>query len=441
MKYWYFEEKTEKLLENEKSINVSIDLNKNVILSDKSLDIINYNDIISLNSNNELSNLLRVVDEKTEKIHNGLFSRKIEILKLIDKNIMSLTLNGYLSKSSSKDLEFNKHEVNLNDNLIDCLDEVLHENNTSLYKVNYVTNRKYCTNENKYKNDRDSKLNYGYCDVYIPDSHKFGSIGSNWFKRWVTFNDDRLKINDTYFCEKEDFFNGMRENVSKSDTVVFIHGFNTTFEDSIIRSAQIGFDLEIDNMIAFSWPSIGEVSDYSTDTTNIEYSINFIKQFLLEVSNFIEDTEKIHIIAHSMGNRGLIRAFENMFLTNNLNKFGQIFLAAPDMDSDVFKQLAYVYPRQSLRTTLYVSNKDKALKASQWIYKSPRVGLSPPVTIVDNIDTIEVSDVDLTDFLGHTYIANSSTLIYDIRDLIINNVEPIKRFRLSNCKSYWKFKN
>ncbi len=65
------------------------------------------------------------------------------------------------------------------------------------YTVWYGTSRRPNdpTNSNKgYSAQRDSKIHYGTCAVYIPKSHKIGSIGSSWWKRLVTMTDDRLKL-------------------------------------------------------------------------------------------------------------------------------------------------------------------------------------------------------------------------------------------------------
>ena len=393
------------------------------------------NDEVMILENGELIIHIEIKSSISEyKIDNSLYFLSFKILNYINKEVNLSKRFGTIN------LVF-PNLKHVNRDTVDSFVGVSSEKDSRVYRVNYVTNRKFCYDSKMYINKRDNNLNYGYCNVLIPDSHKFGSTGSIWYKRWLKFSDDRLKILKKESLNKKLFYSEMKEKLLSSDTVIFIHGFNTSFEDSIIRSGQIGFDLEIENMITFSWPSNGEVSKYASDTSSIEFSIEYIKKFLVEISENSEDSEKIHIIAHSMGNRGLLRALQNMFLSKELKKFGQIFLAAPDVDSDVFKQLAYVYPAQSKRTTLYVSNKDKALKASQWLYDYPRVGLFPPVVTAKNIDTIEVSNIDLTDFLGHTYIANSSTLIYDIRDLITNNVEPKNRFKLESEKNYWKLKN
>ena len=47
------------------------------------------------------------------------------------------------------------------------------------------------------------------------------------------------------------------------------------------------------------------------------------------------------------------------------------------------------------RTTLYVSSKDRALASSGIVHDAPRAGYTPPVTIVDGIDTVPSACVDL----------------------------------------------
>jgi tetratricopeptide (TPR) repeat protein len=71
--------------------------------------------------------------------------------------------------------------------------------------------------------------------------------------------------------------------------------------------------------------------------------------------------EKVYVIAHSMDNRGLLRALQRIAAqaqTLGQVKFGQIFLAAPDVARDLFLDLARLYPAHAERTTLYASNGD-----------------------------------------------------------------------------------
>jgi esterase/lipase superfamily enzyme len=142
-----------------------------------------------------------------------------------------------------------------------------------------------------------------------------------------------------------------------------------------------------------------------------------------------------------MGNRALIRAVQQASESARAT-FNQIFLAAPDIDVDTFNQLASAYNKISRRTTLYCSSKDKALKASGFLYEFPRAGLVPPITIVNGIDTIEVSKVDFSR-LGHGYYAAARDVLQDMHHLIFNNTDPQKRFGLSQIEAangtYWTF--
>ncbi|MEH2290551.1 alpha/beta hydrolase [Nostoc sp.] len=74
---------------------------------------------------------------------------------------------------------------------------------------------------------------------------------------------------------------------------------------------------------------------YTADEASIEASEKYISKFLRD---WIENTEiqKVHIIAHSMANRGLLRVMQRIFdqvQTKTKVSFGQLILAAPDVDA------------------------------------------------------------------------------------------------------------
>jgi esterase/lipase superfamily enzyme len=126
-------------------------------------------------------------------------------------------------------------------------------------------------------------------------------------------------------------------------------------------------------------------------------------------------------------------------------RFGQVFLAAPDIDADVFRDLAQVYLDLAERTTLYASPRDRAVAMAQWLYDAPRAGFTPPVTIVDGIDTIEVPamrEFSLLD-LGHSYFAEAAGVLHDMFDLLRRNATPRERQRLDQQSTpdgqvYWR---
>ncbi|MDE5108469.1 MAG: alpha/beta hydrolase, partial [Trichodesmium sp. St17_bin3_1_1] len=293
------------------------------------------------------------------------------------------------------------------------------ETTATLYPLWFGTNRKPVDIDNiskGFSGKRDDKLHYGICQVAVPKSHKIGSTGSPWWKRLITLKDDRLKLQfkSLQILQEELFWANINEElkdheINERSALVFVHGYNVNFEDAAIRAAQMGFDLQVPGITAFySWPSQGKLLAYPVDAASIEASEKYMTEFLLNLAKKTH-IEKIHIIAHSMGNRGLLRAVQRIIsqvqtITNIV--FGQIILAAPDVDIDLFKELAKGYRQLAERTTLYISSKDKALATSGLIHQHDRAGFFPPVTVVEGIDTVKVSKIDVT-LLGHGYFADA----------------------------------
>jgi esterase/lipase superfamily enzyme/GNAT superfamily N-acetyltransferase len=324
-----------------------------------------------------------------------------------------------------------------------------------LYSVWFGTNRKPVDLDNAnrgFSNARDDRVHYGRCEVAIPKSHRFGSIGSSWWPRWRRCTDDRLQIVTQRNCTEVEFWQDLSEHMiqcghEERHGLVFLHGFNVDFEEAAIRAAQIGFDLKVPGLTAFfSWPSCGTLTGYPVDEATIEASGNHIAEFLRD---FVarSGAQRVHLVAHSMGNRGLIQALTRLVtkFSESGVSFGQIILAAPDIDSDLFSQLAEVFPRVGHRTTLYASPADHAVGMSQWLHAYPRAGLIPPVTIVPGVDTVEVPCFNILD-LGHAYFAEAGALLHDIFDLIRRNAPPADRQRLEASKSesgatYWVMTN
>jgi esterase/lipase superfamily enzyme len=296
---------------------------------------------------------------------------------------------------------------------------------------------------------RDNVVHYGSCRVFIPESHKIGSIGSPWWKRLLTMTDDRLKLIAIDWLQQGDYWNGIAVQLAGIDAeergaLIFVHGYNVSFEEAALRAAQIGFDLSVKGAMAFlSWPSQGATSAYSADEATIEASEGVIADFMTDFAERSGATA-VHIIAHSMGNRGVLRAVNRIAAKAQRRTgkpFGQIILAAADVDADVFRQLCAAYANVANRTTLYVSKRDRAVEASRWLHHFARAGLMPPTLVVPGIDTINVTNVDLT-MLGHGYIAEARDVLIDMHALLTRGAPPEERFGLRAAKNeegarYW----
>ncbi len=323
-----------------------------------------------------------------------------------------------------------------------------------VYPVWYGTNRRHADPSDPfagYSGQRESQdvVHYGKCLVAIPRSHQFGSVGSAWWKRWLTWKDDRLRIVERAEIARDAFWKSIKSELSQSgpdeqQALVYLHGYNVSFDEAAIRAAQIGFDLKVPGAMAFfSWPSRGSFDGYAADAASIEASEAAITDFLVR---FATDSgaSRLHVIAHSMGNRGLLRAIQRITAQAASTagiRFGQVFLAAPDLDVNLFRNLAVLYPKVSERTTLYISAGDRALQASGLVHKADRVGSASSVTVIPGIDTVEVTGLDLT-LLGHSYFAQAHGVLYDMYELLRHNASPSSRLRLIEKRNpeglaYW----
>ena len=226
--------------------------------------------------------------------------------------------------------------------------------------------------------------------------------------------------------------------------MIFVHGYNVSFEQAALRAAQIGFDLSVRGAMAFfSWPSRGRSRFYTADEATIEASEGAITDFIKDFAQR-SGADRVHIIAHSMGNRGVLRAVNRIGAAAQRRTgkpFDQMLLAAADVDAGTFRQLASAYPAVAKRTTLYVSKHDRAVGASHWLHDFPRVGLMPPTVVLPNIDTVNVTDVDLT-WLGHGYVADARPVLADMHALIKGNAPPEQRIGLRSTRNergelYW----
>ncbi len=298
-----------------------------------------------------------------------------------------------------------------------------------LVRVWFATNRQpiYCDDVLERFSFAESadELTYGVCNVFIPQSHQPGSIGTAWWRRLLRLAaDDTLRVYSTHALPADVFWAGMASRLDgwwdagQRNMFVFIHGYNVGFDQAAIRAAQIGFDLKIPGEMAFfSWPSHGSMTAYSADEATIEASIPHIARFLHELSER-SGAERIHVFVHSMGNRGFLRALERIAATGQPTlRLGQVFFCAPDEDVRAFQDRSTSFPHHSENRTVLVSPQDSAVFLSQWKHRYHRVGYVPPVTVVAGMDTIEVGGFGLLD-LGHGYFASARPVIEDIREAI-----------------------
>jgi esterase/lipase superfamily enzyme len=336
----------------------------------------------------------------------------------------------------------------------DLLDHLLEgatpEDNTSVVRVFYATDRaENLKGSLHFDADRSAsgKLNYGECLISFPKIHKKGNLETPSILK-LEFRPDPEKhivLQSIESFEEAKFLERLAAQVSESATkeaFIFVHGYYVSFENAARRTGQLAFDLEfVGAPIFYSWPSNGKFKDYLKDETNVAWSTPHFQRFLGLVSQH-GGAKRVHIIAHSMGNRAVCDALKALSIDpNNHLNFNHLVLAAPDIDADTFRELAEALQKVSGQITLYESSNDKAIHASRKIHGNPRAG--EPLLIIPGLETVDASKVD-TDFLGHSYFGETWTLLADIHTLLSEDKPAGRRFGLRGIDDpggkYYEFK-
>lgn len=306
--------------------------------------------------------------------------------------------------------------------------------------------------EDRFGNGRSS-LKYGITNVSVPKIHKVGEIEtpSIWKLEFWEDPSKHFMVHSIKTMDKESYFRKLANRVAKSgdkSSFLFVHGYNVSFIDAAYRTAQITYDLKFDGApVFYSWPSKASVEGYTNDEATIEWAKFNMEQFLTDYLSRSE-AEEIYLIAHSMGNRGLTRALLSVLgeKPELAEKIREVILAAPDIDAEVFRR--DIAPKMvktiNKPITLYVSSNDLALEASYRVHGYRRAGDSTDgILLVDGVETIDASEVD-TSFLGHSYIAESQTILDDINDMIQTARRAFLRKTLvekqQNGTAFWKIK-
>ncbi len=296
------------------------------------------------------------------------------------------------------------------------------------------------------------ELELGTCAVSIPLDHELGELESPSFWR-LEFREDPEKHVVLLSVEPQaraEFLSELRERIEASAArraLVFVHGYNVTFEDAARRTGQMAYDLQFDGApILYSWPSKGSLQGYMADEASAAYTVPHLEEFLRLVARE-SGAEIVHLIAHSMGNRAMAAALAEISREPDGPRFQQIALVAPDIDADVFKRdIAPRIVTTGDRVTLYASATDEALDASKRIHAAPRAGdASEGAVVVPGIDTIDVTGLD-TSLLGHSYFAENRSVIADLIYLLHEGSPPDERHWLQpvvvegdESQRYWRF--
>jgi esterase/lipase superfamily enzyme len=284
-----------------------------------------------------------------------------------------------------------------------------------------TTRERESPSENVFTANRASALNFAKFAVSIPPDHKSGNI------EMPTPPPDpqsSFAIMGQAVMSEADFRKAVAPQGDtrrkKHKAIVFVHGFNNNFQESLLRITQLHADASIDAIpILFAWPSQAQVTAYETDKGAASYSASYLVALLTMLGSSPEVSEVL-VVAHSMGGMltmDALRELRSEGKNQVIARLGRVMLAAPDIDAQTFRaQVQAVGPLKPPLLVL-VSKDDGALRMSSILGGGVRAGainVENPVVqeaaLKSKVQVVDISKLASHDDLGHDQFVSVAVL-------------------------------
>ncbi|MCP4297639.1 MAG: alpha/beta hydrolase [Proteobacteria bacterium] len=234
------------------------------------------------------------------------------------------------------------------------------------------------------------------------------------------------------------FLNLKNKMKNAADVLVYIHGYNVSWEQSVGAALALQTMLDRNSkddpnrtgviVVLFSWPSDGSMmpfSAYNSDRCDAEGSGHAVGRAMLKLRDFLhtlkKDTDKeeeklcgqeLHLLCHSMGNYVLQNALVKMIKHSEGDKlpriFDHIFLCAPDVDDDVLDSDQPMRQLHQLcrKVTVYCNKEDIAMFISDVTKGNPdrlgHSGIANPLKVHGKIHEVDCTPV-VSGIVEHSY--------------------------------------
>ena len=248
----------------------------------------------------------------------------------------------------------------------------------------------------------------------------------------------------------------------RKEVVLFVHGFNTSFESAALTMGELCHFLGRDFVCGiFTWPAGGRrgtLFGYDVDRESAEYAVEDLVKAIRIVGR-TPGVERVHLIAHSRGTDTVATALAQLSAEAYMRRsspdrefhIANVVLLAPDLDADVaitkiFKVFSdpdlpfgdnaapeALAPPPGMKLSLYVSPDDQAIATASWLFGSiARLGridaamFTPEqITAIGMLGAVDIIQVrGTTDFFGHSYFVSNPRVSADIVAMLRYDLQP-----------------
>jgi esterase/lipase superfamily enzyme len=254
---------------------------------------------------------------------------------------------------------------------------------------------------------------------------------------------------------------------AKRDLLVYVHGSNNTLPRAVAQAAQLRhFTGRRMVVLAFVWPSAGNILKYFTDVTNAAASVD---PFMRLIELLAANTQAAHIdvLAYSAGAQIVSPAMARLAqpargetpeqLRQRL-RLAHVYFAAPDIDTRRFVQDLQLYVNNVDRVSIAANLNDSALRFANIVHRASRAGRPNPTELdaaqTDfllgashrlGFDLIKVNPNDIPQLptTSHDFWYEDPWVSSDLLGLLLLNAPPPRRGlaeqNTENGVLYWTF--
>ena len=287
------------------------------------------------------------------------------------------------------------------------------------HSIFIATTRERSSDKNQvFDASRSSALNFARVNVTVPASHKVGQIerasrGKSDDPSKYFMATDVIAYDNQY-----NFSEALRSDIAARGgrVMLFIHGYNTSFDAAVYRMTQLAHDSGYGGTpVLFSWASGGKTRDYVYDKESASAARDQFETTLRLLAR--SGARRIDIVAHSMGTWITMEALRQLAITGDRDlggRLGDVVLASPDIDVDVFKGQMQRYGKPDKPFILLLSGDDRALKLSGILAGSkPRLGDYEDAVDLESlgVTVVDMSKIKSADRFNHTKFADNPALV------------------------------
>jgi esterase/lipase superfamily enzyme len=270
-----------------------------------------------------------------------------------------------------------------------------------------------------YGAERSPELGMSSVVVHIPPTHVRGNL--EFPKQLPPDPDTEFAIVEpAVYANETAFIAGINRELAKlpperRDILVFVHGYNTTASEALLRLGQFVEDTSYHGVpVLFTWASAGKATKYVYDLNSALVARPQFGQFTALLAR--TNAKGFDVFAHSMGGFLTVEGVLALDLQGKFNERGRLktlVLASPDIDIDLFESQLSQMDIDKNKIFVLVSSDDGALRLSRFLSGGvDRLGAADAERVAAlGVNVVDLSQIDDETSGSHSKFASSPEVV------------------------------